>query len=173
MGNKLQTQTMIKACAWTMFLEQGFEATTTRQIAKKLNIGNGTVFSHFKSKGDILISLFDEHASDLIHQAKSTNQQHSARLTLRHYATYLYPFYFEHKALSIQYFSLLILNGFKLSNHLKLLEHEIYQGQPFQKAKAPILIDSFVMTAIDSFHSPSDDVNSTLRVLSNKLQQIS
>lgn len=41
-----------------MFIEQGYDKTSTSQIAKAVGIAEGTVFNYFKSKSDILIDIF-------------------------------------------------------------------------------------------------------------------
>jgi len=45
--------------AKTIFSEAGFHGTSISNIAKKANIGDGTVYLYFKNKEDILIQLFD------------------------------------------------------------------------------------------------------------------
>ena len=38
------------------FAEAGYKATTTRDIAKQVNMQPGSVYYHFKSKGDLLLA---------------------------------------------------------------------------------------------------------------------
>lgn len=45
--------------ALTLFQTKGFEATTTRSIARKAGIAEGTVFNYFKSKEDIALYFFE------------------------------------------------------------------------------------------------------------------
>ncbi|KOO11428.1 transcriptional regulator, partial [Vibrio xuii] len=46
--NKRQiTRERILNAAWALFAENGYEETTTRQIARHANVADGTVFSHF------------------------------------------------------------------------------------------------------------------------------
>ena len=50
----------IKAAARALFAEHGFEATTTREIAKRAGVGVGTVFLHAPTKGALLAMVFAE-----------------------------------------------------------------------------------------------------------------
>ena len=54
-GEKLQR---IRAAAKRLFSDQGFEGTTTRQIAKEADIGTGTLFLYAKTKEELLSSFF-------------------------------------------------------------------------------------------------------------------
>jgi AcrR family transcriptional regulator len=50
----------------TMFFEQGYDKTSTNQIAKKVGVAEGTIFNYFKTKSDILIEvLTSEYADEL------------------------------------------------------------------------------------------------------------
>lgn len=50
----------------TMFFEQGYDKTSTSQIAKKVGIAEGTIFNYFKAKSDILIEvLTNEYIGDI------------------------------------------------------------------------------------------------------------
>lgn len=43
-----------------LFQAKGFEATTTREIARKADVAEGTVFNYFKTKEDIALSFFEQ-----------------------------------------------------------------------------------------------------------------
>lgn len=40
------------------FAESGYKATTTRDIAKNVNMQPGSVYYHFKSKGELLLAVY-------------------------------------------------------------------------------------------------------------------
>jgi AcrR family transcriptional regulator len=66
----------ISSAALRLFARQGFERTTTREIAAEAGIAEGTIYKYFTSKQDILFSfvtglviapltqLFEEHGTD-------------------------------------------------------------------------------------------------------------
>ena len=58
--NKAAIRERIVKAALTLFQTKGFEATTTKAIARKANIAEGTVFNYFKSKDDIALYFFEQ-----------------------------------------------------------------------------------------------------------------
>ncbi len=50
----------ILTAATELFAKQGFNGTATSEIARKAGVAQGTVFHHFKSKENLLISICDE-----------------------------------------------------------------------------------------------------------------
>lgn len=57
LAKKRKTQ-IIKA-AIKLFSQKGFTATTTKEIAKKAGISEGTIFRYYKTKKDILLYMID------------------------------------------------------------------------------------------------------------------
>lgn len=63
--NKEATKARIVAAALALFQVKGFEATTTKAIARKARIAEGTVFNYFPTKEDIALHFLEqevEHA---------------------------------------------------------------------------------------------------------------
>jgi AcrR family transcriptional regulator len=58
--NKQKIRQNIVKSALTLFQTKGFDATTTKAIARKAGIAEGTVFNYFKSKDDIALHFFEE-----------------------------------------------------------------------------------------------------------------
>ncbi len=56
---KLRTRETIVAVATGLFVEQGYEATTTAQIAEAAEVSSSTFFKYFPTKADVVFSLFD------------------------------------------------------------------------------------------------------------------
>lgn len=48
------------AAALEIFQEEGYGAATTKKIACKAAIGEGTIYNHFSSKSEILMALYNE-----------------------------------------------------------------------------------------------------------------
>lgn len=59
------TRAEIREVALELFTEQGYEATSLREIAERLGITKAALYYHFKGKDDIVRSLFAEHLSAL------------------------------------------------------------------------------------------------------------
>jgi AcrR family transcriptional regulator len=57
---KKRTRRTILDVALRLFLTQGYDRTTTEQMAAEAGIGSGTIFNYFPSKADILIAVIAE-----------------------------------------------------------------------------------------------------------------
>jgi AcrR family transcriptional regulator len=64
--NKAAIRTRIVAAALNLFQTKGFDATTTREVARKAGIAEGTVFNYFKTKEDIALSFFEQEVDHAI-----------------------------------------------------------------------------------------------------------
>lgn len=54
------TRQRIQDVALELFAEQGYEKTSLREIAERLNVTKAALYYHFRTKEDILISLFQD-----------------------------------------------------------------------------------------------------------------
>ncbi|MGW2053588.1 TetR/AcrR family transcriptional regulator [Streptomyces sp. NPDC001840] len=54
------TRQRIQDVALELFAEQGYEKTSLREIAERLDVTKAALYYHFKTKEDILISLFED-----------------------------------------------------------------------------------------------------------------
>lgn len=59
------TRGRIQAVALYLFAEQGYDKTSLREIAERLGVTKAALYYHFKSKEDIVRSLFDDYARDV------------------------------------------------------------------------------------------------------------
>ncbi len=60
--SKALTRERLLEAARTVFLQQGFHATTVDQIAEEAGFTKGAVYSAFESKADIFLALYEERA---------------------------------------------------------------------------------------------------------------
>ena len=56
----------ILAAALKLFAEKGFYRTTTKEIARKAGIAEGTLFNYFETKEDLALFFFEEGLSQVI-----------------------------------------------------------------------------------------------------------
>src|SRR5689334_8868896 len=56
---KRRTRETIVAVATRLFVAQGYDATTTAQIADAAEVSSSTFFKYFPTKADVVFSLFD------------------------------------------------------------------------------------------------------------------
>jgi AcrR family transcriptional regulator len=63
------TLARIKAAAFELFNEKGYEQTTVREIAARAQVGFGTLFSHATEKRELLFLLFYDLARDTFNRS--------------------------------------------------------------------------------------------------------
>jgi len=59
--NPQKTIDTILSVSEKLFLEKGYEKTTTQEIVDETGLSKGTIFHHFKSKEDILAAVLHRH----------------------------------------------------------------------------------------------------------------
>jgi AcrR family transcriptional regulator len=59
------TREKIQAVALELFAEHGYEKTSLREIAERLDVTKAALYYHFKTKEDIAVSLFDKLLADM------------------------------------------------------------------------------------------------------------
>ncbi len=60
---KIQTRKNIFNTAKMMFLQRGFIDVTTAEIAKEAGVAHGTIFVHFPTREDLVLSVIDSEMS--------------------------------------------------------------------------------------------------------------
>lgn len=65
MGEPRNTRERIQHVAMELFSEQGYDRTSLREIAERLNVTKAALYYHFKTKEDIAASYFDDFAADV------------------------------------------------------------------------------------------------------------
>src|SRR5262245_57477716 len=77
---KETTRARIVGAALALFQSKGFEATTTKAIARKAGIAEGTVFNYFPTKEDIALHFFELEVDQAIATVKQSPRLRSAGL---------------------------------------------------------------------------------------------
>lgn len=99
--NKLDKLLRIRAAASKLFTENGFEPTTTRQIALEADVGLSTLFLYATDKRDLLFLVFNDDLAELTTRAFSGLEQTTPLLeNLRSAARHFFVFYGRDKVLS-------------------------------------------------------------------------
>ncbi|MCL6458064.1 MAG: TetR/AcrR family transcriptional regulator, partial [Gorillibacterium sp.] len=70
-------KSQILAAATKCFSEKGFRATSIQDIADQLDMAKGSLYFYFKSKEDVLLSIFRQYTDDFLRQLQifSENDQ--------------------------------------------------------------------------------------------------
>lgn len=65
MGAQTDTRSRIQEVAIRLFTEQGYEATSLREIAEALGVTKAALYYHFRTKEDIVASLIEDRVKAL------------------------------------------------------------------------------------------------------------
>ena len=93
-GDEGDTRTRIQRIAIALFTEQGYEATSLREIAERLGVTKAALYYHFKTKEEIIDSLVNERTermAELIQWASGQPRTEGNRCELlRRYSDMLF-----------------------------------------------------------------------------------
>lgn len=78
--NKQAIRNRIVKSALSLFQTKGFEGTTTRAIARKAGIAEGTVFNYFKTKEDIALYFFEQEVGHAVAAVRDNPRLRKASL---------------------------------------------------------------------------------------------
>ena len=85
---KQATRKSIMAVAKDLFIEKGYEATSTELVARKAGIGSGTLFNYFPSKAELLVEVMRAEFSGMEEKEDMGCEiQETAEATVRNYLT--------------------------------------------------------------------------------------
>ncbi|GIH80292.1 TetR/AcrR family transcriptional regulator [Planobispora longispora] len=83
MRDQADTRTRIQDIALKLFTEQGYEATSLREIAEALGVTKAALYYHFKTKDDIVTSLAEDRLRSVEELAAWAETQPSTDETRR------------------------------------------------------------------------------------------
>ena len=63
--NKRANRAAILDAARRVFLEQGYEAVTIRDVVRQTELASGTFYNYFRTKEDLLRALVEQHVQEL------------------------------------------------------------------------------------------------------------
>ncbi|HSP99478.1 MAG TPA: TetR/AcrR family transcriptional regulator [Candidatus Dormibacteraeota bacterium] len=98
--NKLDKLARIEKAGRVLFAKRGFDATTTRAIAARADIGIGTLFLYFAKKEDLLVHLFHRDIGAVQQEMFASLPARPLRRQLLHIVDALYAYYARDPALS-------------------------------------------------------------------------
>src|SRR3989475_6761188 len=84
--NKVAIRKRIVTAALSLFQTRGFDATTTKAIARKAAIAEGTVFNYFRTKEDIALHFFEQEVDQAIASVRDNPRLRKAPLEERLFA---------------------------------------------------------------------------------------
>lgn len=98
----------IRRAAWELFLERGYEETTTRAVAERAKIASGTLFLYASDKQDLLFLVMHDRLSEAVEEAFDTLPRRAPLLERwMHLFGRIFRMYGEHPALGAAFVRLL------------------------------------------------------------------
>ncbi len=88
---------IVKA-AWISFMEKGYEKTTMREIARRMNASTGVLYTYFKSKDEILVELQASVLKRIERIYTEMNKRDSVRETYAGFFSHEFNYPSENKA---------------------------------------------------------------------------
>jgi AcrR family transcriptional regulator len=62
----------LRRAAWELFVERGYDATSTREIAERAGVATGTLFLYARDKADLLFLVFEHRLAEAVDEAFAT-----------------------------------------------------------------------------------------------------
>jgi len=75
-ASKLETRNSLLAVALELFVENGFEATGTNEIAQKAGVAVGSIYVHFGDKEGLLSAILENLADSIYVRVKEVYDKH-------------------------------------------------------------------------------------------------
>ena len=75
-ASKLETRNSLLQVALALFVEKGFEATRTSEIAQKAGVAVGTIYLHFGDKDGLLSAILVNLADSIYIRVKEVYEKH-------------------------------------------------------------------------------------------------
>lgn len=166
-----QTRDRILQAAWKLFREQGYQQSSTRAIARAAGVADGTVFSHFKTKLDMLKAGIMAQIDEVIEQAEDRLRATEPTARLLHFAGYLYPFYAQHDEFSRELLGELLWHQEELRPQVEAFIARLFP-QPLSEQDrllGQILMDCYFMTLLEGLGQKHSDPARMLTTLERKL----
>ena len=123
--NKEAIRKRIVTAALSLFQTKGFEATTTRAIARKAGIAEGTVFNYFKTKEDIALHFFELEVDQAIAAVRENPRLRKAPLEEKLFT--LVHSQLEFLAPYERFIGAAFIHALKPASHLGIFGHRAQQ----------------------------------------------
>lgn len=88
---KADKRERLRAAAWELFTTQGFDDTTTREVAERAGVAAGTLFLYASDKADLLFLVFEHRLAETVDDAFRA----LPRGSLKHQLLFLFGRVFE------------------------------------------------------------------------------
>lgn len=158
---KKDKRRLILDAAVEVFAAQGFHRSRVSDIARRAEIADGTIYLYFKSKDDVLISVFEERMGELIEDARAfVSEAQDPRERLRRFARFHVAMAEQNRSLAAVFLvEIRLSNRFmkdyqpqRLKEYLDLIGEIVEDGQRagvFRPDVNPIVVRRAFFGALD------------------------
>ncbi|KGK41060.1 hypothetical protein LH51_17450 [Nitrincola sp. A-D6] len=169
-----RTRARILQAAWELFRENGYQPTSTRQIARTAEVADGTVFSHFSTKLDILKAGILAQIQLVIEEANVSLKGNTPEERLLHYAEHLYPFYAEQAEFSRELFKEILWHQDELSPQIQAFIYKLFDApvSAENQVYGQVLMDCYFMTLLEGLGSKQVSALRMQDLLTQKLASL-
>jgi AcrR family transcriptional regulator len=108
---RMETERLIRATALELFLEHGFEGTTTKQIADAAGVAHGTVFLVAATKEALLVKVLEERLREVVAGRARSLPPRGIAAQLAHVFDGLFDFYARAPQLSRAFLKSIVFFG--------------------------------------------------------------
>src|SRR6266850_611045 len=119
--NREAIRKRIVTAALALFQTKGFDATTTRAIARKAGIAEGTVFNYFKTKEDIALHFFEQEVDQAMATVRESPRLRKAPLEEKLFT--LVHSQLEFLAPHERFIGAAFIHALKPASHLGIFSH--------------------------------------------------
>src|SRR5712691_13546323 len=123
--NREAIRKRIVTAALSLFQTKGFDATTTRAIARKAGIAEGTIFNYFKTKEDIALHFFELEVDQAIAAVRDNPRLRKAPLEEKFFS--LVHSQIEFLAPYERFIGAAFIHALKPASHLGIFSHRAQQ----------------------------------------------
>lgn len=169
MSKREQTRERILSAAWHLFETQGYQETSTRQIARQAGVADGTVFSHFETKLAILREGMLSQLTRLSEQSRQgldSTVNNQLELGMQFANTY-YRYYFANVNLSRALLKEVIWD----MNYYHSFNQDLFDATDLSTTivkKMPLILDCYFMTLITHLSHDEPKLDAALNDLESK-----
>jgi len=174
---KQLTRAHIRKVAKKLFVKNGYDAATIRQIAEAANVASGTIFVHFPSKQAILVDILFEDIEIVVGQVMTSLPKTNSLEQFLYIARSLFEYYAQHPDLSRELLRSTIVQGleedrfqaqieqFVLAIEQLLLNQKDVKKNTFSMAEA--LVAAYFYVLMSYLRSRPLDIDKSINQLKN------
>jgi AcrR family transcriptional regulator len=124
-----KTEKKILEAALELFFKKGYAATSIGEITSSVGMTKGALYSHFKSKDELLHRLFQEYKTNFLYELiRSVNEYDGNAVDKLHHAITIYARFGQHNLHMVTYLNF-VSHELKTNEDFEFILKNLYQEQ--------------------------------------------